>query len=96
MKERTNIVWINNKIIEHYWIIHEGFDAADISIVQTAVGRQLIHGAEGVEQGQQYVQLDESQYEWMGLSAQRRLQAVNQLGPGAHLVLVLLGERQLQ
>ena len=78
-----------------YGIIHEGFDASDVGIVEAAVGRHLVHGSEGGQQAGQSVQFDEPLDERVRLRPERRFQTVDQFGADAHLLGVVFRKRQL-
>ena len=81
--------------IATYWIIHEGFDASNICIMKAAMGRKLVHRAEGTQQRRQSVQLDETLDKRVGLRPKRRLEAVDQFGPNPHFFSVIFRECQL-
>lgn len=63
--------------------------------MKAAMGRKLVHRAEGAQQRRQSVQLDETLDERMWLRPQRRLETVDQFGANSHFFSVILGERQL-
>ena len=79
-----------------YRIVHERLDAADQAAVDAALGRTVVHRVQELLARLQTLQLQELNDERVGLSAQRRPQRLQLLGPLRHLFLALVWVGQLQ